>query len=93
MTGSFPLTIETPDAIATQVLNVVFYGLPIEELQTFRERVNAVTVGRHPARRAVVSAAGSAVGRAGRQRSRRSTQDSRASGSATTRRSRSPTSI
>src|SRR5204863_8753979 len=43
MTGSFPLTIETPDAIATQVLNVLFYGLPIEELQSFRERVNAVT--------------------------------------------------
>ena len=44
MTGSFPLTIETPDAIATQVLNVLFYGLPVEELQSFRERVNAVTV-------------------------------------------------
>jgi zinc protease len=44
MTGSFPLTIETPDEIAMQVLNVVFYGLPIEELQTYRERVNAVTV-------------------------------------------------
>jgi zinc protease len=44
MTGSFPLTIETPDAIATQVLNVLFYGLPIDELQSFRERVNAVTV-------------------------------------------------
>jgi hypothetical protein len=44
MTGSFPLTIETPDAIATQVLNVLFYGLPIEELQSFRDRVNAVTV-------------------------------------------------
>jgi len=44
LTGSFPLTIETPDAIAMQVLNVVFYGLPISDLQTFRERVNAVTV-------------------------------------------------
>jgi zinc protease len=44
LTGSFPLTIETPDAIAMQVLNVVFYGLPIGDLQTFRERVNAVTV-------------------------------------------------
>jgi zinc protease len=44
MTGSFPLTIETPDAIATQVLNVMFYGLPLEELQSFRDRVNAVTV-------------------------------------------------
>lgn len=44
ITGSFPLTIETPDAIATQVLNVLFYGLPVEELQTYRQRVNAVTV-------------------------------------------------
>lgn len=44
ITGSFPLTIETPDAIATQVLNVLFYGLPVEDLQTYRERVNAVTV-------------------------------------------------
>jgi zinc protease len=42
VTGSFPLTIETPDAIATQVLNVLFYGLPVEQLQTFRQRVNAV---------------------------------------------------
>ena len=45
MTGSFPLTIETADAIATQVLNVLFYGLPVEQLQSFRERVNAVTTG------------------------------------------------
>src|SRR4029079_19195959 len=44
MTGSFPLTIETPDSIAAQVLNVVFYGLPLAQLQTFRDRVNAVTV-------------------------------------------------
>jgi zinc protease len=42
LTGSFPLTIETPDAIATQVLNVLFYGLPIAELQSFRDRVNSV---------------------------------------------------
>ncbi|HEY7290228.1 MAG TPA: pitrilysin family protein [Vicinamibacterales bacterium] len=44
LTGSFPLTIETPDAIALKVVDVVFYGLPLEDLQTFRERVNAVTV-------------------------------------------------
>jgi zinc protease len=44
LTGSFPLTIETPDAIALQVLNVLFYDLPVDQLQTFRERVNAVTV-------------------------------------------------
>ena len=43
MTGSFPLTIETPEAIAMQVMNAVFYGLPLDQLQTFRERVNAVT--------------------------------------------------
>ena len=43
ITGSFPLTIETPDAIATQVLNVLFYGLPIDQIQSFRARVNAVT--------------------------------------------------
>ena len=44
LTGSFPLTIETPEAIAMQVVNVLFYGLPVEQLQNFRERVNAVTV-------------------------------------------------
>ena len=44
LSGSFPLQIETPDAIAMQILNVLFYGLDLEELRTFRERVNAVTV-------------------------------------------------
>jgi zinc protease len=44
LTGSFPLTIETPEAIAMQVVNVLFYGLPVADLQSFRERVNAVTV-------------------------------------------------
>jgi zinc protease len=43
LAGSFPLTIETPDQIATQVLNVLFYDLPIAEIGTFRERVLAVT--------------------------------------------------
>lgn len=43
LTGSFPLTIETPESIAMQVVNVLFYGLPLEQLQNFRERVNAVT--------------------------------------------------
>ena len=58
-----PLTIETPDAIATQVLNQLFYELPLEELQTYRERVLRVTpeevqriakVYLHPDRLAVV---------------------------------------
>lgn len=43
LTGSFPLTIETPSAIALQVLNAVIYGLDLGELQTYRERVNAIT--------------------------------------------------
>jgi zinc protease len=44
LTGSFPLTIETPSQIALQILNAVFYGLDMNDLQTYRERVSAVTV-------------------------------------------------
>ena len=44
LTGSFPLTIETPSQIALQILNAVFYGLNMNDLQTFRERVSAVSV-------------------------------------------------
>jgi zinc protease len=44
LSGSFPLSIETPDAIATKVLSALFYGLPLKDLDTFRERVNAVSV-------------------------------------------------
>ena len=43
LTGSFPLTIETPGDIALQVLNAVVYGLDLEELQTYRERVSRIT--------------------------------------------------
>jgi zinc protease len=42
MTGNFPLTIETPDAIAMQVLNVLFYDLDVDDLQTYRERVSRI---------------------------------------------------
>jgi zinc protease len=44
LTGSFPLTVETPSAIALQVLNAVFYGLDLNDLQTYRDRVNRITV-------------------------------------------------
>jgi zinc protease len=44
LTGSFPLTIETPSQIALQILNVVFFGLNMNDLQTYRERVSAVSV-------------------------------------------------
>lgn len=43
LTGSFPLTIETPGAIALQVLNAVVYGLDLQEVQNYRERVNRIT--------------------------------------------------
>lgn len=42
--GSFPLTIETPSAIALQVLNQIFYGLALKDLEQLRDRVEAVTV-------------------------------------------------
>lgn len=44
LAGHFPLTLETPDQIALQVLNAMFYELDLKELQTYRERVDAVTV-------------------------------------------------
>lgn len=43
LAGNFPLTIERPDAIATQVLNTVFYELPVSEIGTFSQRVQSVT--------------------------------------------------
>ena len=43
LVGHFPLTIEVPDAIATQVLNQLFYELPVADLPKFRERVMRVT--------------------------------------------------
>ncbi len=44
LAGSFPLSIESPDAIATRVLNQLFYGLPLEDLPAYPERVRSVTV-------------------------------------------------
>ncbi|MFB3853116.1 MAG: M16 family metallopeptidase [Vicinamibacterales bacterium] len=44
LTGHFPLTIETPQEIAMQVLNVLFYGLPVDEIETYRDRINAIEV-------------------------------------------------
>jgi zinc protease len=44
LTGHFPLTIETPEQIATQVVNALFYELSLRDLDTYRQRVNAVGV-------------------------------------------------
>jgi zinc protease len=43
LAGSFPLTLETPDAIAAQVLNALFYGLPLSDIENYRELVNKIT--------------------------------------------------
>ena len=43
MKSALPFTTEAPDAIATQVLNQLFYELPVDELPKYRERVLRVT--------------------------------------------------
>jgi hypothetical protein len=43
LSGSFPITIETPNQIAAQILNVLAYELPVSDIGTFRERALAVT--------------------------------------------------
>ncbi len=43
LAGNFPLTIETADDIALQVLNLLFFDLDVKDLETYRDRVNAVT--------------------------------------------------
>ncbi len=43
LAGSFPLTIEAPAAIATQVLAHIFYGLDLREIETYRDEVERVT--------------------------------------------------
>ncbi len=44
MVGSFPLTIETPQALAERVATVKLYGLPANYLQTYRTKMAAVTI-------------------------------------------------
>jgi len=44
VSGNFPLTIETPSAIAEQVLARLFYGQDPKDLETYRDRVDQVTV-------------------------------------------------
>ncbi len=44
LAGSFPLSVESPDAIATRVLNQLFYELPLDDLPAYPERVRTVTV-------------------------------------------------
>ena len=43
LAGAFPLTIESPDAIATQVVYTLFHELPLSDVGTFAQRVQSVT--------------------------------------------------
>ncbi|MGH7474897.1 MAG: M16 family metallopeptidase [Longimicrobiales bacterium] len=42
LSGSFPLTIETPQQVASQVATTILLERPADYLETFRSRVNAV---------------------------------------------------
>ena len=44
LAGNFPITIETPNAIATQVLEAILYGLDLDDLENYPDRINAVTI-------------------------------------------------
>ncbi|HYO13682.1 MAG TPA: pitrilysin family protein [Thermoanaerobaculia bacterium] len=43
ITGSFPLEIETPNGIATRILEAMQFGLGKEFLETYNEKIQAVT--------------------------------------------------
>ena len=44
LAGSFPLTIESPNDIASQVINYVLYELPLEDIPTYTKRVTSITL-------------------------------------------------
>ena len=44
LAGSFPIAIETPNAIAARVLEAILYGLDVDEIEFYPERINAITV-------------------------------------------------
>jgi hypothetical protein len=43
LTGVFPIRIETQEGLVDQFVQIKMYGLPADYLQTYRERVNAIT--------------------------------------------------
>lgn len=44
ITGQYPLGLQAPDDLAEALVDVEFYGLPPDYLQTFAARINAVTM-------------------------------------------------
>jgi zinc protease len=43
ITGAFPLEVETPDGIATKVLEAIHFGLGREFLESYNDKISAVT--------------------------------------------------
>lgn len=43
ITGLFPLRLETQEGLTEQLVQIEMYGLPADTLQTYRDRINAVT--------------------------------------------------
>lgn len=44
LTGQFPLGLQAPDALAAQLLDIEFYALDPQFVETFNDRINAVTM-------------------------------------------------
>ena len=44
LAGQYPLGLQSPDDLAAHLLDIEFYGLPADYLNTFTDRVNAVTL-------------------------------------------------
>jgi zinc protease len=44
LTGQFPLGLQAPDALATQLIDIEFYGLEPKYVETFNDRIDAVTM-------------------------------------------------
>jgi len=43
LTGTFPIRLETQDGLVEQLVQITMHGLPSDYLQTYRDRVQAVT--------------------------------------------------
>lgn len=43
ISGSFPLRVETQEGLTNQIVSQQIYGLPDDYLQTYRDKINAVT--------------------------------------------------
>jgi len=44
LTGQFPLRLQAPDALASQLLDIDFYGLDPQFVENYTDRINAVTM-------------------------------------------------